>query len=45
MTITLCVCVVLGSFVLLLMMAARNFLLIFAIVIAAIPLMLQVGAP
>ena len=41
MTITLCVCVVLGSFVLLLMMAARNFLLIFAIVIAAIPLMLQ----
>ncbi len=41
MTITLCLCIVLGSFVLLLMMAARNFLLIFAIVIAAIPIMLQ----
>ncbi|WP_154035134.1 hypothetical protein, partial [Bifidobacterium catenulatum] len=41
LVIVICICVVAGSLVLILMMAARNFLLIFAVVIAAIPIMLQ----
>ena len=40
-TIVIALCIILSGVVLMLMMAARNFLLIFAVVIAAIPIMLQ----